>query len=80
MLVIPWIILFLPLAAAAGITLFTLKNRGLSAGLSIGAVVIAFVLSCVTFLHFRSETAPVESSVCWLSVVRFLLLPRPAPS
>jgi len=65
---LPWIILFLPLLAAAGITLFTLKNRRLSARLSISAGVIAFILSGVTFLHFRGETAPVESFVSWLSV------------
>ena len=42
---VPWIILFLPLLAAALITLFTQHDRKLSAGLSIGAVVAGFVLS-----------------------------------
>ena len=44
---IPWMILFLPLLAAAVITLFTQRDRKLSAGLSIGAVVAGFVLSVV---------------------------------
>ena len=43
--ILPWIILFLPLLAAGAITLFTLHDRRLSAGLSIGAVVTGFVLS-----------------------------------
>ena len=41
---LPWIILFLPLAAAAVITLFTQRNRQVSATLSVGAVVVGFIL------------------------------------
>ena len=44
---LPWIILFLPLLAAALITLFTQHERKLSAGLSIGAVVAGFILSLI---------------------------------
>ncbi len=44
---LPWIILFLPLPAAALITLFTQHDRKLSAGLSIGAVVAGFILSII---------------------------------
>ena len=47
--ILPWLILFLPLLAAAVITLFTLKYRNVSALLSIGAIVIGFV-STVTFI------------------------------
>ena len=43
--ILPWLILFLPLLAAAGITLFTLRYRTVSALLSIGAIVTGFVLS-----------------------------------
>ena len=39
---LPWLILFLPLLAAGIITLFTLRDRKLSATLSIGAVLISF--------------------------------------
>ena len=46
---LPWLILFLPLLAAAVITLFTLKYRNVSALLSIGAIVIGFV-STVAFI------------------------------
>ena len=44
---LPWIVLFLPLAAAAVITLFTRRNRELSAGLSIAAVIAGFILSII---------------------------------
>src|SRR6187551_452206 len=65
----PWAILFLPLLSAAVITLFTQKNRGLSAALSIGAIVAGFVLSLVLFFQTGAEviTSP-KLSVEWLSV------------
>ena len=64
---IPWLILFLPLVAAGFITLFTLKNTRLSAGLSIGAVVSAFVLAVffVAVNHLGPES---EISSNWLSI------------
>jgi NADH-quinone oxidoreductase subunit L len=42
---LPWLILFLPLLAAGIITLFTLRNKAVSATLSIGAIVTGFVLT-----------------------------------
>ena len=42
---LPWLILLLPLAAAVGITLFTLPDRERSARLSIGAVLASFALT-----------------------------------
>jgi NADH-quinone oxidoreductase subunit L len=64
---LPWIILFLPLLAAAGITLFTRHDRKLSAGLSIAAVVIGFILSFAYIVQAHLEPVR-ESSVTWLSV------------
>jgi NADH-quinone oxidoreductase subunit L len=46
---LPWLILFLPLASAAVITLFTRKAKGLSAAISVGAIGVAFLLSVVLF-------------------------------
>ncbi|MBN2508341.1 MAG: NADH-quinone oxidoreductase subunit L [Verrucomicrobia bacterium] len=65
---LPWIILFAPLLAAAGITLFTLRNPARSALLSVSAVAVAFVLSVVAFLVFPAPSAPVELSGVWLAV------------
>jgi len=78
--VLPWIILFLPLAAAGIITLFTLRDRKLSAGLSIGSVVLGFLLSLV-FVGANGLALRAETSVTWLAVdtlqVQFGLLLDP---
>src|SRR3974377_995146 len=66
---IPWIILFLPLLAAALITLFTQHDRKLSAGLSIGAVVAGFVLSLI-FVGVN-HWAPSEPRLTWLAIGDF---------
>jgi len=63
-----WFVLFLPLLAAVIITLFTRRNRELSAGLSIGAVVAGFVLSVVFVSWAGWQPAQAESSVNWLSI------------
>jgi NADH-quinone oxidoreductase subunit L len=64
---LPWLILFLPLLAAGVITLFTMRDRKLSAGLSVGAVVTGFILSLIFVAANRWETVA-ESSFTWLSV------------
>jgi len=64
---LPWIILFLPLLAAGLIMLFTQRDRRLSAGLSIAAVVAGFVLS-VIFVSTRGWQPPGESALQWLTV------------
>jgi NADH-quinone oxidoreductase subunit L len=65
---LPWLILFLPLLAAAGITLVTRKNRELSAKLSIGAIVSGFVLSVIFIAANGWEPLKKESLVTWLEV------------
>ncbi|MGA2864640.1 MAG: NADH-quinone oxidoreductase subunit L [Verrucomicrobiota bacterium] len=65
---LPWVILFLPLLAAAAITLCTRRNRALSAGLSIGAVAAGFVLSIIFVLSVGWEPPTPESAVKWLDV------------
>src|SRR5947207_5068359 len=65
---LPWLILFLPLLAAAAIALFTQKNRDLSAKLSIGAVVSGFVLSVLFIAANGWEPLQRETLVTWLEV------------
>jgi NADH-quinone oxidoreductase subunit L len=65
---LPWIILFLPLAAAAVITLFTKRNRQVSATLSVGAVVVGFILSLAFVKMAGWQPATSEVAVNWLSV------------
>jgi NADH-quinone oxidoreductase subunit L len=65
---LPWIILFLPLFAAVVITLFTRHNRTWSAGLSIAAVVLGFLLSVLFVWNAGWQPATAEMSASWLSV------------
>ncbi len=65
---LPWLILFLPLLAAGSITLFTRRDKNLSATLSIGAIVTGFVLTLL-FLAVNGWNLPQkESAATWLSV------------
>ncbi|MGB1672397.1 MAG: hypothetical protein ACPHRA_04145, partial [Limisphaerales bacterium] len=65
-----WMTLLLPLASAAVITLGTLKNHRLSANLSIGAILGAFVCSLLLFLSlvsldkvFGSNRSPISANL-----------------
>jgi NADH-quinone oxidoreductase subunit L len=66
---IPWLILFLPLAAAAAITLFFQRNGRLSAAISVGAVAVSFVLSAILLAKFLGGHVP-EMSLTWLQTGR----------
>jgi NADH-quinone oxidoreductase subunit L len=68
---LPWIILFLPLVAAGGVALFTRHHHRLSAGLSIGVVVLAFVLGVIFVRVAGWEPALRELSANWLTVGDF---------
>ena len=61
-----WVVLFLPLLAAGIITLFTLRNKAVSATLSIGAIVTGFILT-LAVIKFGGWEAR-ELSVNWLSI------------
>src|ERR1041384_4870626 len=63
---LPWWILFLPLIATGIITLFTLRNKAVSATLSIGAIVTGFVLT-LALIKFGGWEAR-ELSVNCLSI------------
>src|SRR5215471_10122432 len=69
--ILAWIILLLPLLAAAVITLFTLHNRRVSVGLSIGSVVTGFILSLIFVSWVGWQPAVRESSVTWLQIGDF---------
>jgi NADH-quinone oxidoreductase subunit L len=65
---LPWLILFLPLLATVAITLFTLRCRTTSALLSIGAIVIGFILT-VCFITANGWTpTPAELTTNWLTI------------
>src|SRR5438132_5170944 len=48
-MILPWLILLAPLASAIVITLFTLRWKALSSCISIAAVLISFICSCLIF-------------------------------
>ncbi len=73
---LPWLVLFMPLAAAIFITLFTLHFKNISSFISIGAILAGFVLTIV-FIQTNGwqpaaghgNGAQLGESVCqWLSV------------
>ncbi len=69
---LPWLILLLPLAAAAVITLFTRRNGALSSALSVGAVVASFVGSVFLFRLSPDQGMEVpDQKLYWLDVGQF---------
>ncbi len=67
---LPWLILFLPFGAAIAIALITRRFRGLSAGLSIGAIVLAFLMGLVVFGSLGPHGKR-ELILNWLTVGNF---------
>ena len=63
-----WVILFAPLLAAALITLFTRRSQGLSAALSIGAILIGFGCALQLFAALGSGQPLSPLPIQWLSV------------
>ena len=53
----PWLVLLAPLVSAVMITLFTLRWRMLSSAISISAVLVSFVCSCLIFAHSATASA-----------------------
>src|SRR5271155_5671323 len=66
--ILPWLILFLPLLAAAVITLFTLRCKTTSSLISIGAIVIGFVLSIIFINANGWHPTVTEISKNWFSI------------
>lgn len=62
-----WLILFLPLASAGIIALFTRKMPAISARISIAAVVVSFLLSW-TFVGAWTEAGKFETAAQWINV------------
>jgi NADH-quinone oxidoreductase subunit L len=61
---LPWLIPLAPFISAVVITLFTRRSKVLSSAISISAVCISFICSCLIFIY--SATAAVE--VVWIDV------------
>ena len=61
-------ILFLPLIAAAVITLFTRRNPAVSAYISIAAIAVSFLLTVGLYFRLGDQTALSVAPIQWLSV------------
>jgi NADH-quinone oxidoreductase subunit L len=68
---LPWIVLLTPLLSAALITLITRRGRRLSAAVSVLAVFICFLCSCILF--GRSEADATE--IPWIDIPGILHVP-----
>src|SRR5437870_4742652 len=71
MSVIPWLVLLAPLVSAGLIALVTRRVRSLSAFISVVAVAISFICSCVVFT--RPEISAAE--IPWIEIPGFLRVP-----
>jgi NADH-quinone oxidoreductase subunit L len=69
--ILPWIILLVPLVSASLITLFTLRWKVMSSFISIAAVLVSFVCSCLIFAH--PTLAAAEFS--WIDIAGALKVP-----
>src|SRR5216110_3721242 len=56
-LMFPWLILLAPLVSATAITLFTLRWKTSSSAISIAAVLVSFICSCLIFAHRTGAAA-----------------------
>lgn len=68
---LPWLILIAPLVSAIVITLFTLRSKALSSSISVAAVLVSFVCSCLVFAHAYSSAA----QITWIDVAGALKIP-----
>src|SRR6266403_579004 len=66
-----WFVLFVPLVAAAGITLLARRSRGLSSFLSCLAVLASFVGACLIFARKEESTA----SLNWIELPGLFVVP-----
>src|SRR5436853_3243660 len=71
MSVTPWLILLVPLASAALIALVTRRAPSLSASISVVAVAISFICSCVVFATPEISAAEIP----WIEIRGFLRVP-----
>lgn len=73
MLEYTWIIPILPALAFLIITFFTRWNEKLSAGISIGAILLGFVYSVIVLIKVLGNPEPFEISFRWLELAGFHL-------
>ena len=68
---LPWIILLTPLTSAVVITLFTLRWKAVSSFISVAAVLVSFVCSCLIF----TQSNVVAAEFIWIDIAGALKVP-----
>src|SRR5881296_1952466 len=68
---VAWLILIAPLVSTIVITLFTLRWKALSSTISVVAVLVSFICSCLVFAHSASAAA----QITWIDVAGALKVP-----
>jgi len=68
---VPWLILIAPLVSTIVITLFTLRWKALSSTISVVAVLVSFICSCLVFAHSASSAA----QITWIDGAGALKVP-----
>ena len=68
---VPWLILIAPLVSTIVITLFTLRWKALSSTISVVAVLVSFICSCLVFAHSANSAA----QITWIDVAGALKVP-----
>ncbi len=71
MLPYSWLIPFLPLLSFVLIIFFTIHNKKLSSYISIGAVSLSFILSCIVLITVLLNPATSEFKINWLDLPGF---------
>ena len=69
--IVPWLILLAPLLSAVVITLFTRRWKQLSSAISIAAVLVSFVCSCLVFARETTEA----NQFTWINIGGTLNVP-----
>ncbi|MCJ7458019.1 MAG: NADH-quinone oxidoreductase subunit L [candidate division Zixibacteria bacterium] len=73
MLPYSWLIPFFPLLSFVFIIFFTIHNKKLSSLVSIGAVAISFVLSCIVLVTVLQNPVISEFKINWLDLPGFIV-------
>jgi len=68
---VAWLILIAPLVSTIVITLFTLRWKALSSTISVVAVLVSFICSCLVFAHSASSAA----QITWIDDAGALKVP-----
>jgi NADH-quinone oxidoreductase subunit L len=68
---VPWLVLIAPLVSTIVITLLTLRWKALSSTISVVAVLVSFICSCLVFAHSASSAA----QITWIDVAGALKVP-----